>query len=380
MVGPPSSPLILHIISGLGTGGAEMMLYRLTTNASKVRHCIVSLRDLGTIGPRMQSAGVPVTALNLHHLRNLPAAVFRLRRLVAELQPDVIQGWMTHGNLAATWATAATGVPLVWNVRQSLVDLRYEKPATRAVLAMTVRLSHRPRAIIYNSAAGAAQHEAIGYPPARRLFIPNGFDTQRLRPDDALRAETRARLGIDADDVLVGMIGRFHPMKNHNGFIDVMQRLAGRHPRLRGLLAGTGTDGPELARRVGDAGLDDRILRLGDRSDMPDLMRALDILVSPSVHGEGFPNVIGEAMASGVPCVASDVGDSARVVGDAGTVVPVNDPDATAVAIRQLLELTHDDREALGQRARRRIVAEFGIDRIVARYEGAYLDVLGARS
>lgn len=369
---------ILHVITGLDTGGAETMLLKLLTVhvSAGVECAVVSLGGEGTLGPRIGALGVPVLGLGLSRRMPNPAALLTLLRFVRRFDPQLIQGWMYHGNLAASLAGLGTRrrVPVNWSIRQSLYDLAAERPATAILIRLGARLSRRPAAIIYNSETSAAQHEALGYAATDRHVIPNGFDCDAFRPSEATRQRVRAALGIAEDAVVIGLIARWHPMKDHRTFFEAAAPVAARHPSARFLLAGSGisADEPGLTQLIAEHGLQSRVLLLGERADVAELTAALDIACSASARGEGFANVIGEAMASGVPCVVTDVGDSARIVGATGIVVPARAPAALADAIGGLIDAGPERRRELGAAARRRVETEFSLPAVAERYLELY--------
>jgi len=374
---------VLHVITGLGTGGAEAMLTKLlqATRDSSGDCAVVSMMDMGAMGEAIRKLGVPVETLGMRRGVPTPSAIWRLRQVARRYQPDLVQGWMYHGNLAASMAaTFAGGRPrVVWNVRHSLYDIRDERPLTRQVIRANARLSHRCAAIVYNSRVSAVQHEAFGFHAERTRILPNGFDLECFRPDSLARAQVRAEFAIPADAPLIGLIGRHHPMKDHAGFLRAAALLAKRYPQAVFLAAGAGVErsNPELSALAASLNLGaSRLHLLGERRDVSRLMAALDVLALTS-WSEGFPNVVGEAMACAVPCVVTDVGDAAWVVGDTGRVVAPRDPQAFASACGELLELGRDGREALGRAARERIEREFGLDQIASQYRSLYGEVLG---
>ena len=373
----------LQIITGLGTGGAETMLTKLlqATRDSSDECIVVSMMDLGSMGEAIMNMGIPVETLGMRRGVPTPGAFWRLRQIARHYQPDLVQGWMYHGNLAASAAAMfARGRPkVVWNVRHSLYDIRDERPLTRQVIRANARLSPRSAAIVYNSRVSAVQHEAFGFHAARTRILPNGFDLARFRPDPAAREAVRAEIGVSADAPLIGLIGRHHPMKDHAGFLRAAALLAESYPQAVFLAAGTGVEwsNPELSALAASLQLSEQRLHLlGERRDVPRLMAALDLLALSS-WSEGFPNVVGEAMACAVPCVVTDVGDAAWVVGDTGRVVAARDPQALASACGELIELDRVDRGALGHAARARVEREFGLDQIASQYQLLYREVLG---
>ncbi|HEV3049245.1 MAG TPA: glycosyltransferase [Longimicrobium sp.] len=368
---------VLHLITDLMTGGAEMMLYKLVSRFDRDRFetSIVSLRGRGTLGARIEAEGVPVRPMGMSDAGSGTAGLVRLLGEVRRFRPDIIQGWMPHGNLFAALAgTAAPRARVLWNVRCSIDDLAKEKAVTRVVIRAGALGTARVRRIIYNSRAAAEQHEALGYPASKRCLLPNGFDCDRFRPSPETRRAVRAELGLAESDVVIGMVARFHPMKGHETFFRAAGALAARHPSLRFVLAGRGVvpGDPALAAFIRDNALEGRVRLLGEREDTFRIYPALDIVALASLWGEGFPNVVGEAMACGVPCVVTDVGDSAWVVGGHGLVVPPDTPDALAAGWATLIEAGSEGRARLGALARERVVEHFSLQRVVAQYEDLY--------
>lgn len=368
---------IVHVITSLNIGGAEMMLYKLLAGSGRNRfsHSVISMLDEGAIGRKIKSLGLPVYALNMRRsLLSLPA-VFELARMVRSIRPDIIQGWMYHGNLFSSMASKllTRRIPVVWNIRQSLYSLSYEKRMTRMVIRCGARLSSQPARILYNSLTGAAHHEGAGYKADKRIVIQNGFDTEVFAPSEYARYTVRKELGLDANILLIGLIGRYHAVKDHETFLNAAALLRNQYSSVHFLLAGKDVtqQNKQLSSQIHDLDLFDNVHLLGERDDIPRLTAALDCAALSS-FSEGFPNVVGEAMSSGVPCVVTDVGDAAWVVGDTGIVVPPRNADALALALGKMIEMKAEARRALGRRARRRIMDRFSLAAVVQAYEQLY--------
>lgn len=332
------------------------------------------MSDEGIYGEQLAGEGIPVHCLNMRPGTLTPTALLRLRLLVRDLRPNVLQGWMYHGNLAASAAgRLAPGRPAVsWNVRHSLYGLESEKPLTRQVIRANRFLSRGVGAILYNSRLSREQHEAFGFSGDYALVIPNGFDLERFRPDAEQRRRQRQALGIPASARVVGHIARFHPMKDHALFLRAAVQVAHQNTDARFLLVGRDvvTANPAFAGIVpGD--LADRFMFLGERHDVPELMQAMDVFCQSS-WSEAFPNVLGEAMASGIPCIATDVGDSADIVADTGVIVPPRDEEALARGILKMLAKSPGERQSLGLRARERVERNYALPRIVEQYAMLY--------
>jgi glycosyltransferase involved in cell wall biosynthesis len=366
----------MHVITSLDTGGAQIMLLKLLSAAdSGWDFAVVSLTDEGTIGPRIAKLGVPVYSLGLRPRFPNPLRLLTLRRITNRLRPQLIQGWMYHGNLMASLARTAsqTQAPVLWNIRQSLDDFAAHRRLTAAIIWLGALFSRRPAAIIYNSQTGARQHEAFGYRATKQVIIPNGFDCKVFRPDDEARLQVRAELGVRNGTILVGLIARCDPVKDHVGFLRAASLVAREHPETRFLLIGSGVTREHLvfSKIAPELLLQDRVFLLGERLDIPRLTAALDIACSAS-WAESFPNTLGEAMSCGIPCVVTDVGDSRYIVGDTGLSVRPRDPQALAQAISRLIGAGAAHRQELGAGARRRVENEFSLPVVTRQYEMLY--------
>lgn len=368
---------VLYIITGLATGGAETMLLKLLERLDRERYTpmVISLTTIGDIGPRIAALGIPVQALGMTSGLPSPSGFLRLLRQVRKLKPDIVHTWLYHADLLGGLAARLAGITAIcWGIRSSNLDSDKTHWTTRAVRRVCALLSHViPQRIFLNSETASRIHVSLGYAAEKMSVIPNGFDLSRFQPDDSARSKVRAGLGCADDTPLVGMVGRFDPLKNHAGFIAAMAMVHRHMPRVHLLLAGKGVDRDNevLMRSIERAGLLENTHLLGSRDDVPELMAALDVLACPS-HAEAFPNVVGEAMASGVPCVATDVGDCAYIIGDTGHVVPAGDMTGFASGVGAMLKLSRMKRAALGEKARARVASHFEIDRVVRRYEKSY--------
>jgi glycosyltransferase involved in cell wall biosynthesis len=374
---------VMHVITGLDIGGAEMMLFKLLSASGSGRQSmVVSLKDEGRIGPSIAKLGVAVECLHLRPHAPNPARLLSLVRLTRKFRPQLIQGWLSHGNLAASFAQFAsrTAAPVIWNVRMSLDGVDREKPLTMGLTRIGALFSRHPSAIVYNSQSGAKQHQKRGYRPAVSAVIPNGFDCDIFRPDEHARRRVREQLGLDSNTILIGLVARLHPAKDNFGFLHAASLVSAMHPESRFLMVGRGLvkGASAVIELVNRLNLTDRVFLLGERTDIPQLTAGMDIACSSSAY-EGFSNSIGEAMACGVPCAVTDVGDSAYLVGDTGVTVPRRNPEALAHAIQQLIDAGPVRRKELGMRARDRIESEFTLPKITRRYDELYQGCLASR-
>ena len=370
---------LLHLITNLSIGGSEMVLWRLLERMDETRfaNAVVCMIEMGPVADWIRNLGIPVFFLGMKRKWPNPRGLTGTLRVLCKERPDILQTWLYHSDLLGLVAGKIRGVPrLLWNIRCSNMDMNRYGKLTATVVALNARLSGIPDSIIVNSHAGKDYHQRIGYRPKRWDVIPNGFDPETFKPEEGARARLRYELGLPERTLLIGLIARFDPMKDHRNYI-----LAARHllsteegkADIHFVLAGLGVDAGNVTMKgvISECGLNGRFHLLGERTDVPFITSALDIASSSSL-GEGFPNVVGEAMACGVPCAVTDVGDSAWLVGDTGRIVPPGDPIALAGAWRDLIRMGEDRRRSIGEAARRRIVEDFSIDEMVRRYETVY--------
>jgi glycosyltransferase involved in cell wall biosynthesis len=304
-----------------------------------------------------------------------PLLVMQLARWIRESKPDVVHTWMYHANLiGALAARLADGVPVVWGIHHTTLDPRIDKRRTMLVNRVCASLSKGFAArIACCSEASLRVHKELGYAADKLEVIPNGVDLEKIKPDPAARASVREELGIPADALLIGIAARFHPLKDHSNFVHAAARLHQQMPEVHFLLCGLDVtwQNSQLREWINTAGIRDCCHLLGVRHDISRLFAAMDVATTAS-RSEAFPVVIGEAMACGTPCVVTDVGDSALIVGETGTVVPPGDAHALAEAWRKLIVAGPRVRHRLGLAARRRVQQHFALPVIVERYQAIY--------
>jgi glycosyltransferase involved in cell wall biosynthesis len=373
---------ILHIITTVGTGGAERMLLNVVAEGQKygIRHGVIALRRDGMLAEPLREAGARVWNCGLQAGQASLHAAREIRKALITFAPSIVQGWMYHGNLAACLARTLGGAmpPFIWGIHHTVDDISNEKRMTRGLIRLGAYFSRWPSKIVYVSRASHRQHRALGYHDERATIIPNGFDCGRFRPRPGAREELRRALGLSPDTIVLGKVAVVRPMKDHANLLKACALLKSRGLPFHLVVIGrrASEDNAHLIRLIDQTGMGDRISLLGERHDMPALMAGLDMLVVSSAWGEAFPIVLGEAMASGVPCVTTDLGDSAWIVGDAGIVVPPRDPEALAEGMARLITADIESRRQLGMRARARITHNFGLARALERYHDLYREVL----
>ncbi|MFA7347111.1 MAG: glycosyltransferase [Desulfurivibrionaceae bacterium] len=374
---------ILHVISGLEQGGAEAILLRLLQNLDRreFSQAVVSLTTEGTHGHAVKESGIPLLSLGMMGFSSIPGGLFKLISAVRKERPHIVQTWLFHADLMGLLAgRMVRDVRVAWNVRCAALAPGDVPWSTMALIKVLSKLSRYPEAVVFNSVVGKEAHKALGYRPRFSPVIPNGFDLEEWQPNATRRAEFRAEIGVVEDDFLVGMAARYHPMKRHSVFLAAAKKLAMRVPNVRFVLVGFGTtwENSALAAEIDRYGLRGRFTLLGARTDMVRIMAGLDCMVSTS-SSEGFPNVIGEAMACGIPCVVTDAGDSCLIVGETGKVVAVDDADGVVDGVFEIMTADLAARMVMAKRCRMRIAENFALDRMVARYANFYRELNGHR-
>lgn len=367
---------ILHIITGLNDGGAEGSLFQLCRHDTANRHEVISLTGHGKYGPLLEAQGIPVLSLDMPRGRVTPGGLRRLYSRLRAARPDVVQTWMYHADLLGGGAARLAGHRnICWGIHHSDLGQAGTARSTVAVARLCARLSRRiPRAVICCAVKSKRVHAAFGYAPERLVVVPNGYDLSVFRPDPAAGATLRAQLGLSPDVPVIGFVARYDPLKDHTNLLTALAQLNTNGDAPICLLAGTGMEqsNAPLAAEIARLGLTDRVKLLGRRDDVPAVMNALDVHVMSSAS-EAFPNVLAEAMASGTPCIATDVGDATEILGDTGWIVPTRDPDALAGALRTALAACAAPGWANRcEEARARVAARFSIEQMVESYNAVW--------
>jgi glycosyltransferase involved in cell wall biosynthesis len=366
---------IIHIITSLTSGGAEGMLTRLVCqNSNKnIRNTVICLTDKGIHGKTLKRNGIEVLTLDLKNFKNIFSSVNNLRKTLKCENPDIIVSWLYHADLISIifgkfiWARKSS---YFWNIRCSDIDLGNYSFITRVVLYINRCLSHLPNGIITNSFAGRDFHKSFGYKNRNWVYIPNGIDTDKWYPDAQDRNQVRTNLNIRESEIAICCVARSDPQKDHKTLLDAFTRAHRIKHNLRLFLIGRHTENIAVPEE-----LSAHVTLLGERSDTPLLLRGMDMSILSSAYGEGFPNVIGEALATGTYCIASDVGDSARLLEKLGSIVPKEDPETMARAIIYASEkddLRHDT--AINER-RSYILKNYTMDKIQSSYLALYESV-----
>jgi glycosyltransferase involved in cell wall biosynthesis len=341
------------------------------------KNIVVSMTDSGVLGKHIQGMGVSVFTLNIRRRAPNPVALWRLINLLRRERIQILQTWLYHADLMGLLAGKLASTPAIaWNLRCSELSTDDHPRLLFLIMRILAKLSYLTNTVIVNSSAGRAFHESLGYKPSRWIVIPNGVDIQLFCPSPLSSIALRSSLGLSKKTPLIGLVARFHPMKDHTTFLKAASRLIKHRPDVHFVLAGkeVNCQNPSLMQQVSNYGLSSNVHLLGEVHNIANITTALDIATCSS-YSEGFPNAIAEAMACGVPCVATDVGDLSHIVNGTGRVVPPRDHFAMSEAWTEILGMSEDDRQALGKCARERVVSLFSLDSMTGQYENLYYEI-----
>jgi glycosyltransferase involved in cell wall biosynthesis len=371
---------ILHVITGLNAGGAERTMINVARGLDprRFQSQVISLSRDAALARELRAAGIGFTALNARPFRSFGLGpLWSVARALRREKPDIVQTWLFDADLAGGIAAWICDVPVIWNVRASMSDSGWRPLVPSLRIRVVARVCEAlsglvPRKIISCSHANVRRNMR-GYRQEKIRVIANGVDIDLFKPDPAARTEVRAELGVDNATPLLGMVARFHPVKDYATFFAAARAIIETHPQVRFLLCGAGTE-PEnatLTRMIRSHGMERSVLRLGYRDDVARIFAALDVHLFSS-RSESFGNVLLEAMAAGVPCASTDVGESRAIIGDTGRVVRSRNPKALAAAVKEMIDMPRSETEALRLRARQRVAEHFNLQSTIAQYAQLY--------
>ncbi|MTI51789.1 MAG: glycosyltransferase [Alcanivorax sp.] len=366
---------VLHVITGLGDGGAEGVLYRLCVHSRFAEHVVVSMIDEGRYGPELRESGIKVYCLGMKRGKLSLIPLFRLFSIIKFEAPDLVQTWMYHADLFGGVIARLSGVKKVfWGVRHSTLNTRVSKITTIMVAKICAFFSiFIPEKIIYCASRAAFEHEAIGYKKNKTVVIHNGIDLDRFYPDHVSRIALRSELDVQEDVFLLGMVSRWGKEKNHLGLLKALEVLGKEYCQFKCLLVGSGMckSNRPLVKFLEDNNLKDKVILAGQRKDIPAIMNALDLHVLSS-YTEGFPNVLAESMACGTPSVSADVGDAKYILGDERMSWPSNDDAALTILLSSMIKKWHEEPkewQSLGAICRSRVVNNYSLNNMIDHFE-----------
>ena len=361
---------IAFLIPSLNYGGAERQLVTLVKSLDKNNFDITVLYFYsgGSLEKDLENSGVKTISLEKRGRWDLFSFFLHLIRHLKNIQPEILHGYLSTPNLLTIFIKPLfPSTQMIWGVRASNDDLSRSDWLSRLLFPWECFLSRFADLIIVNSHAGRAYHLAHGFPGNKMVVIPNGIDTERFKPDLEARLKVRSEWGILEETILIGLVGRFDPKKDHPTFLKAAALLCKERQDIGFVCVGSGSENytQELYQLAEQLDISEKVIWAGTRPDMPAVYNALDIASSSSAYGEGFANVIGEAMACGVPCVVTDVGDSAWIVENTDIVVPHQNPEAMAEGWSLLIKQQQYKNPVIKFKTRSRIISEFNCNKLV---------------
>ncbi len=369
---------VVHVIVGLDVGGAENMLKRLVESDEDLRSkaTVVSLTTVGEIGEALCAQRVKVYALGMTSIFSFPVTLWRLIRIFRQHRPVIVQTWMYHADLLGGLAARMAGCRVLWNVRSTAIPQGKISLTYLVVRLCAIGSAFIPSRIICCAQTAMAAHVKLGYAAKKMTVIPNGYNFSSFSSCLSSRANARASLGFKVDDIVVGTVGRFDPLKDFHNFVSAAAKLSATLSNVKYIMVGRDIDWSNTTLRgwIEEVGLTDKFLLMGQQSDVAWALSVMDIFCLSSVN-EAFPNVVVEAMAMGVPCVVTRAGDAAEILGDGEFVVPVQDPKALSDALLRLCNFSQVDRVMLGEKGAKKVRKEYAINRIRKEYEKVYAEV-----
>lgn len=373
----------MHVITTLDRGGAEAMLVRLLQRMDQkyFQSSVVSLTTRGLLGNIVEATGTPVTSIGMTGLTSVPSSIFRLCQAIKTYKPDIVHTWLYHSDLMGfISARLVSDASVIWNIRCATLEPGDVSSSTRGMIWFLKKLSSYPEIILFNSVAGQQAHQSIGYDQQNCLVVPNGFDLEVWCPNVQRRSDFRAEIGVESNTFLVGMIARYHQIKDQSTFLAAAARLKDIDSTFRFVLVGLeiAWNNKSLVAEIEKYDLREKVILLGPRSDMSRIMAGLDCLMSTSTS-EGFPNVIGEAMACGVPCVATDVGDTRRIIGDTGIIVDIGNVNGLINGVTEIMSASTDEKKRRSVSCRKRIKEHYELSHVTNCYADIYRE-LGEKS
>lgn len=359
---------LVHVITSMDRGGAQSMLQRLVDELEKMGEYHQEIIILTGKNEYKLHSNITIHYLNTEINKSLIAKLIEFRALIKSIAPEIIQSWMYHANFLAFFS-GISRENIVFNIRHSLHDIKNEKQLTRILIKICSFMSRYVFKTVYCSKVSMKQHYKAGYSESKSIFIPNGFDVRKFAPNHKYRRDYRERMSIEPKTFVFGSIARFHPMKNHLGLIKDFSLIQGNCSLV---LIGEGVVNEEIKQLVQNLKLENRVVLLEKKEDINKWLSAIDSIIIPSLWGEAFPNILGEAMSTEIPCIVSQVGDAPLILGDCGLVIE----DSIHKSMQYMHNLSASDRNNLGRMARNRIIAKYSLSNSSKMYSDLYKDLI----
>ena len=363
---------IAHIITSLDDGGAEHTLFKICKYENRNEHLVISLKDSGKYYKPIKNLGIKIFCLNFSKWSIFK--FFHLIKILKQTKPDVLQTWLVHSDFIGSFAGKLAGIHnIVWNIRYSNFNIKSANLITIILVKILAIMSfYFPKLIIINSIKAKKIYIKNGYDEKKLKFIPNGFDLSILKFNNKKKKIFQKKIRIKKNTVTIGNVARFNPKKDHLNLIKALSIIRSENINFQSILVGTNINkkNKKLISEIKNLKLQENIKLLGQKNDISKVMSSIDIYVQSSSYGEGFPNVLAEAMACKIPCVATDVGDASHIIGNSGWIVPAKNPYKLAKAIKKAIyenKLKKKWRQR-GIKARNIIRLNFSIEKMILSY------------
>ena len=368
---------VVHIITGLGDGGAEHTLFKICKYDNVNNHVVISLKGPGKYYSLLKRLGIEVYCLNINIFFY---KFFFLIKLLYTLRPDIVQTWLVHGDLIGGIAARLAGIKnILWNIRYSNFEIKKAKLTTILIVKILIKLSYViPQSIIVVSKKAKKIYERSGYDKKKLILIPNGYDLLILKPSKLQKRFFKKKYKIKKSTLVIGNIARHDPKKDHLNLLNSLSIVRSKNINFICILAGSNIDrnNISLVTKIKELKLSNYVKLIGQKDNIIEIMNGLDIYIQSSSYGEGFPNVVAEAMACGVSCVVTDVGDAAFIVGKTGVVVPPNNSIQLANALEKTIrKIGTKDLKNKSYKSRLRIKENFDIIKMIKLYNKSWIDV-----
>ena len=374
----------LHIITSLNIGGAETMLFRLIKHRSDLLEStiVISLTKNGEIGKALEAMGVKVLSLEMNNWLSIFKTLLKLKKIIQNEKPSIIHTWMYHANVLGGIASyLAKNKNIIWSIRRSEYT-RKESLSTFVVMKIGAIFSNIiPKVIVHVAESGLKNHQKYGYKSNNTLVIPNGFDLEKLKRNQVIRKKIRHELNVCDEQILIGCVGRFHESKGYETLISSAADILKLHKNVKYLLIGRNLDKKNimLMEWINKTGFSDSFFMVGEKQNVPEYMNAMDIFCLSSIT-EGFPNVLGEAMAFALPCVATCVGDVKKITADNAILVQPKNKDSLSKGLTEMLSMENQKKQSMGLKGRKKMEKEYPINLICKKYYNLYDSILSGKN